>query len=88
MIGLYIQHFYEYDGSFAQIGVFVVDEKYRGKGIGKKLLITAEKWAEEQGALKVLINSGNRDERKESHSFYNKMGYKAKSIGFLKDIRN
>ncbi len=86
MIGFSLQYFYEYDGTFAQVGVFIVDKGFRRRGIGKELLVEAEKWAKRQGVLKVLINSGNREERQGSHQFYAQMGYHAKSVGFLKDI--
>ncbi|QGH35690.1 GNAT family N-acetyltransferase [Gracilibacillus salitolerans] len=88
LLGLSLQHFYEHDGTFVQVGVFIVDEKFRGQGIGKQLLVTSEKWAEKQGARKILINSGNREERKNAHQIYSTLGYEAKSIGFVKDINN
>ncbi|MGP4041944.1 GNAT family N-acetyltransferase [Gracilibacillus sp. D59] len=84
MLGLSLQQFYEYDEIFVQVGAFIVDEKFRGKGIGKQLLHTCEKWAKKQSARKILINSGNREERENSHQLYAVRGYEAKSIGFEK----
>lgn len=88
LLGVSLQHFYEHDGTFVQVGVFIVDEKFRGQGIGRQLLVTSEEWAEKYGARKILINSGNREERKNAHQIYSTLGYEAKSIGFVKTINN
>ena len=46
-------------------------EDYRKKGIGKQVILEAEKWIKEQGANKILISS-----RIEATEFYEKLGYK------------
>ncbi|WEG14398.1 GNAT family N-acetyltransferase [Pullulanibacillus sp. KACC 23026] len=86
MAGLYSALFFEYDGLYVRLAAFVVDSRYRRKGIGKALLSEVEKWAKDQGAESVLLNSGNRPERKAAHQFYLRLGYLAKSIGFVKSI--
>ncbi|UYZ15549.1 GNAT family N-acetyltransferase [Brevibacillus sp. WF146] len=48
----------------------VVDSKIRNQGIGKMLVNEAEKWAKEQGAISIGLNSGNRKERQNAHRFY------------------
>lgn len=50
-----------------------VCEQQRGKGMGKALLIQAEQWARETGALGVRLVSGM--ERQGAHEFYRKCGY-------------
>lgn len=84
MIGLSKGYFYENDGSYVRIVAFVVNSNYRRRGIGEKLIKETERWAKEQGAIAVGLNSGNRPERTIVHSFYTKIGYEAKSIGFSK----
>jgi len=86
MAGLCTNLFYEHDGSYVRIVAFVVDSNYRRKGIGEKLIQQAEKWAKEQGAIAIGLNSGNREERKDAHQFYIDMGYQDKSIGFTKSF--
>ncbi|MFB9760145.1 GNAT family N-acetyltransferase [Ectobacillus funiculus] len=86
MVGLCSGIFYEHDGSYVRIVAFVVDSSYRRKGIGKKLIQEAESWAKKQGSISIILNSGNREERKDAHQFYLSMGYEAKSIGFGKSI--
>jgi dTDP-4-amino-4,6-dideoxy-D-galactose acyltransferase len=41
----------------ADIGLIAVDQEYRGKGIGKKLLEAADAFAVEKGLDKVLVNT-------------------------------
>lgn len=86
MIGLCTGIFYEKDGLYARIVAFVVDYNYRNKGIGKLLLKEAERWARNQGANSIGLNSGNRPERKDAHEFYKRVGFVEKSIGFAKNL--
>lgn len=80
--------YYEKNGSYLRIVAFVVKSTHRSQGVGKLLLDAAEKWAVEQGLNTVLINCGNREERKPSHAFYEKMGYTVKSLGFIKKMES
>ncbi|WP_394578554.1 GNAT family N-acetyltransferase [Cytobacillus firmus] len=86
MVGLSKGFFYEYDGSYVRIVAFVVDSNYRRRGVGENLIIETERWAKEQGAIAIGLNSGNRPERGAAHRFYSKMGYEAKSTGFSKSL--
>ncbi|MFE7083275.1 GNAT family N-acetyltransferase [Priestia megaterium] len=86
MVGLCHNLFYEYDSSYVRIVAFIVDADHRRKGIGEKLMNEAEKWAMEQEAAYIMLNSGNRKERKAAHKFYLNMGYKDKSTGFSKPL--
>ena len=86
MAGLCKGLFYEYEGSYVRIVAFVVDSNHRRRGIGKQLLLETERWAKEQGAIAIGLNSGNRSERLAAHSFYASKGYETKSIGFSKRL--
>lgn len=86
MVGLNKGLFYEYDGSYVRIVAFVVDYNYRRRGVGENLIIETERWAKEQEAIAIGLNSGNRPERVAAHTFYSKMGYEAKSTGFSKSL--
>ncbi|AFZ30437.1 GCN5-related N-acetyltransferase [Gloeocapsa sp. PCC 7428] len=57
----------------AEIGGLVVDERYRGSGIGRQLLLQIEQWASQQGCESVYLRSNII--RKQAHIFYKKMGY-------------
>jgi GNAT superfamily N-acetyltransferase len=65
----------------------VVDANERSKGIGRLLLAKAEDKAKKLGASGIGLNSGYRQEREKAHSFYIRMGYVKKSIGFVKSLQ-
>lgn len=86
MVGLCKGSLYEHDGTYVRILAFVVSSNYRRSGIGEKLMIETERWAREQGAIAISLNSGNRTERIAAHQFYTKMGFEGKSTGFSKSL--
>ena len=86
MAGLHKGNFYEKNGMYLRILAFVVKRNVRNKGVGRILIKASEEWAAEQGLNAVIINSGNRDDRKAAHVFYHKMGYTIKSSGFVKQL--
>ena len=57
----------------AQIMALVVDERCRGRGIGKALTAEAERWARDRGAATVRV--GSRTTREGAHRFYAREGY-------------
>jgi len=77
---------FERSGRYVRIISFVVKRSVRNKGIGSLLIKASEDWANELGADSVVISSGNREERKAAHVFYQKMGYAIKSSGFFKQL--
>lgn len=64
-----------YCDSLVNILGLVVDNQYRGKGIGKKLVDEIETWAKKNEFSGIRINSGIN--RIESHEFYTRCGYVA-----------
>jgi GNAT superfamily N-acetyltransferase len=60
-------------GPAAEIGGLVVDEAYRGSGIGSLLMRQAEQWARENGCLLVYLRSNAI--RENAHRFYESIGY-------------
>ncbi|OQP67324.1 hypothetical protein A3860_02935 [Niastella vici] len=86
MIGLVRNIYYEKNGIYISVGALVVYKAYRKLGLGKALLQKATDWAIELGAGHILLNSGNRDERKEAHAFYQHLGFEPKTTGFVKTL--
>lgn len=86
MIGFHTGFLYNNDGVYARVIALIVDSNYRNKGIGKLLLTEAEKVAKNLGTSGIGLNSGNRSERDTAHQFYERMGYSAKSTGFVKSL--
>ncbi|MDQ0352989.1 GNAT superfamily N-acetyltransferase [Alkalibacillus filiformis] len=86
MTGLIRGFHYENNNNYIRIVALVVDSGERRSGIGKALLDAAEQWAKEQKASKLVLNSGNRDDREDAHHFYTSQGYEAKATGFYKKL--
>lgn len=59
---------------FIEIGGLVVDEDYRGKGIGKKLINEIKQWSIEKNILSLRVRS--QIKRKGAHEFYQNAGFK------------
>lgn len=83
-IGLCKMYAYEYDGEYVKVAALIVQEEYRGKGVGTKLIEAGEKWATEEGAIGINLNSGIN--RKETHEFYKSRGYVTKGYSFSKKL--
>jgi len=59
----------------AEIGGLVVEEGWRGSGIGRRLMQQAEQWAQEQGCWAMHVRSNILRER--AHRFYERLGYQS-----------
>lgn len=57
----------------AELGGLIVDERYRGRGIGKLLMRHAELWSSEKGCQALHLRSNIT--RKNAHAFYERIGY-------------
>jgi GNAT superfamily N-acetyltransferase len=66
-------------GKRATVESVRVDEKYRGRGIGKELMLWAINRAKEENcfALQLTTNA----ERKEAHRFYERLGFDGSHLG-------
>lgn len=58
----------------AQVGGLVVDAAHRTQGIGRELMLAAERWAVERGCVSVDVRSNVV--RKDAHIFYERIGYR------------
>lgn len=59
------------------IEALVVDEKHRGKGIGKKLMLFVEEVASRFSPIVIDVTSGVRRAKEGTHEFYKRLGYKS-----------
>jgi GNAT superfamily N-acetyltransferase len=84
LVGVYLGHSLEFTGMYGRLTALVVDEKLRGRGIGKMLIERVESWLAGQGALLVVLTSSSR--RKESHDFYRHIGYIDTGLRFTKRL--
>lgn len=88
MIGLFRNNYWEKNGIYIRVGALVVSKEYRKMGLGKALLQKSIDWAIELGAQQVILNSGNREERRDAHAFYQHLGFEPKTTGFVKTINS
>ena len=83
-------HAARYELVFAEpkvsIQSLVVDERFRGAGVGTRLVNAVEAWAREQGLSAVRLSS--RVERSEAHSFYLARGFRLDKTSkvFIKEL--
>lgn len=87
-IGLNKNYLWEQDGYYIRIQALVVGSKFRKLGVGKELINSAEELAKQIGTNLLLLNCGNREERKVAHKFYQQVGFEQKSIGYIKRLKN
>ncbi len=57
----------------AVLGGLVVEEDFRGRGIGRRLCQAAEDWAQNHGLFIVRVRS--QAKRQDAHRFYQRDGY-------------
>lgn len=62
-------------GCCCHIDTLVIDVNYRDRGIGRKLLICAERYAKENGATEIELTTANLRRKNGTHDFYKRMGY-------------
>jgi GNAT superfamily N-acetyltransferase len=59
---------------FCEIKGLIVDERYRGHGIGKLLIEKVKQWSRETGNKTLRLRTNMI--RKEAHLFYQRLGFK------------
>ena len=57
-----------------EINGLVIDEKYRGKGVGKLLIEKVKQWAKEKGNDTLSLHCNVK--RTGAHLFYEHLGFK------------
>lgn len=73
-----------YCNRYIQISNLVVDDKYRGGGIGKKILQKCEEIGKRNNCQKIVLDSYTQN--KKSHSLYFKQDYYIRGFHFMKDL--
>lgn len=82
--GAWIGHFFEKNGSYGRLLALVVDSDVRRRGVGGALVREAERWVFGRGGAALVVNSGNH--RAEAHRFYQKQGFSATGVRFIKTL--
>ena len=84
LVGARLGRALEFDGLFARLTGLVVDEPWRGRGLGRRLMEEIEARTSSMGATILILTSGSH--RTEAHEFYAKMGYDQTGIKFAKRL--
>ena len=71
-------------GCIGNVDELVVDENYRGQGIGKKLMNRIEEIAISNQCKQIELDSSFH--RKEAHHFYESIGFKSRAYLFTKPL--
>lgn len=66
-------------GKRATVESVRVDEKYRGQGIGKELMLWAIERAKRENCVAMQLTTNG--ERKDAHRFYENLGFKGSHLG-------
>lgn len=74
----------ERKGNFGLIWALVVDEAWRGKGVGEQLCRAAEQEFSRRGAEVVYVTSGFK--RTGAHVFYQRIGYGETGLRFAREL--
>lgn len=72
------------EGQIAYVYAMIVDDSFRGKGIGTSLLEKAFDIAKSIGCKKIELDSGFP--REKAHKFYEKKGFEKRAYLFSRDL--
>lgn len=85
-IALDVAQTFHREGKHMRIVSLVVDQSYRGKGIGKLLLQAAEDWAKQQSCWVIEVTSSFRRQKEGVHDFYVNQGYLKKGSQYFNKL--
>ena len=74
----------EFNGIYGRIDGLVVDARWRGRGLGRLLMVHVEEWCKARGAHSLTLTSGHH--RPDAHKFYTSIGYNATGLRFIKQL--
>lgn len=84
MASLHLLPYFPTGGRICRITALVVKSEFRGRGIGSKLVLEAERIARDEGCAGVEITTA--EQRQETHGIYERRGYVRTSIRFFKRL--
>jgi GNAT superfamily N-acetyltransferase len=82
--GAHVGRALESDGVHGRVIALAVDEGCKRCGIGTRLMEYLEGWLKAQGAVMLILTSGNH--RTEAHEFYRALGYDQTGVRFVKRL--
>jgi GNAT superfamily N-acetyltransferase len=84
LAGIHVSPSLEYDEDAAKVSAIVVDEAYRGRGVGRALLAAVEDEARTRHCGLLFLTTAER--RREAHEFYRRLGWEETGRRFVKQL--
>jgi N-acetylglutamate synthase-like GNAT family acetyltransferase len=84
LVGIHVSQVLAYDGDAAKVSEIVVDDRYRRRGIGARLMKVAEGEARRRGCVVLFLTTAER--RKDAHAFYRRLGFEETGRRFAKPL--
>jgi GNAT superfamily N-acetyltransferase len=82
VVSIHITPLFHAPGHLARVTALSIRDGHQRRGVGTSLMVAAEQWSWESGAVRVDLTSGNH--RPEAHRFYESLGYGTDSRRFVK----
>lgn len=82
VISLHVLELFHQPGRLGRITSLVIDDAFRGQGVGALLVCAADAFFKEQGCVRAEVTSG--DHRVPAHTFYPQQGYEPDERRFVK----
>src|SRR5919108_2534821 len=73
LASLHVSMALEYDGDAGKLSAIVVDERLRGRGLGRSLVEAIEAEARRRACVLLFLTTNER--RKDAHAFYSALGF-------------
>jgi len=83
---VHLRYMINHEAPIGQLTLLVVDERVRGRGVGRILVAESEAWARARGCKRFVVTTALR--RAEAHAFYEKLGYERTSIRLAKQLQD
>jgi GNAT superfamily N-acetyltransferase len=74
----------EYEGDAGKLSAIVVDEAWRGRGVGRALVDAIEVEARRRGCVLLFLTTNER--RRDAHAFYRALGFEETGRRFAKRL--
>ncbi len=83
-ISLHVQRILHHEHRTGELQELIIDENYRGKGVGKQLMIAAEGLARTLNLEEIELTT--RLHRTDAQEFYKSLGYSNSHLKFVKEL--
>jgi ribosomal protein S18 acetylase RimI-like enzyme len=84
LAAMHVRHMINHEAPLAQLTTLVVDERCRGRGVGRALVDVVERFARERPCKRLVVNTALR--RTDAHAFYEKLGFTHTGRRYGKDF--